>query len=116
MLRSAAKSDPSDAELPTKISILDNNIAKGDYDVGNKTPIEMLESEKTTYGNEWYTYQYRNDNLENHRGQEYSLILGQCIQLLQDKMNQDTAWNSTSTSYNLLFLLVLIEKTVLAQT
>ena len=31
-------------------------------------------------------------------------------------MNQDTAWNATSTSYDPLVLIQLIEKTVLAQT
>ena len=56
MLREASTDDPSDAELPTKIAILDNEIAKGDYDIANKIPIYMSESEKTTYGNEWRTY------------------------------------------------------------
>ena len=51
MIRSAEKSDPSDAKLPTKIAILDNNIAKGYFDIANKIPIEMLESEKNVYEN-----------------------------------------------------------------
>ena len=39
-----------------------------------------------------------------HRGQAFSLILGQCIQLLQDRMKQDTNWNTASTSYDPLDL------------
>ena len=34
---------------------------------------------------------------------------------MKDNINQDTAWNSISTSYNPLILLKLIEKTILAQ-
>ena len=59
-----------------KIAILDNDISKGYYDLSKKIPIEMLESEKTAYVNEWRTYQELNTNLEKHRGQKYSLILG----------------------------------------
>ena len=107
-LRSAATADPSDAELQMKVAILDNEVTKWDYDIANEIPIEMSESEKTAYVNEWCTYQEWNSNLENHRGQAYSLILGQFTQLLQDKMKQDTDWNVTSTSYKPLVLLQLI--------
>ena len=51
-----------------------------------------------------------------HRGQGFSLILGQCTQLLQDKMKQDTEWNVVSTSYGSLTLYRLIENTILGQT
>ena len=36
MLRAAATADPSDADLPTNIEILDNDIAKGDFDLSRK--------------------------------------------------------------------------------
>ena len=48
MLRSAATSDP---ELPTKLEIPDNEIAKVDYDTANRISIKMSESKKTAYGN-----------------------------------------------------------------
>jgi hypothetical protein len=51
-----------------------------------------------------------------HRWQAFSLILGQCTQLLQDRMKQDTDWNAASTSYNPLDLYQLIKKMMLAQT
>jgi hypothetical protein len=44
------------------------------------------------------------------------LIQGQCTQLLQDKMKQDTDWAVVSTSYDPLMLYRLIERTILAQT
>ena len=45
----------------------------------------------------------------------YSLILRQCTKLLQYKMEQDTAWDTTSNSNNPLVLLQLLEKITLAQ-
>ena len=68
MLRAEATADPSDSEIPMKIAILYNEIAKGYYDIANKITVEMSESDDTSYGNEWRTYQEQNANLENHRG------------------------------------------------
>ena len=76
----------------------------------------LTDSEKTQNNNDWRTYRERNASLAKHRGQTYSLILGQCSQLLKDKMKQDTEWNSVSISYDPLTLYRLIEKTILAQT
>ena len=41
ILRAAETSEPSDAELPTKIKIMDNEVTKGDYDLANKIHIDM---------------------------------------------------------------------------
>jgi hypothetical protein len=48
--------------------------------------MELNNSEKTQFSNEWRTFQERNVNLIEHRGQAFSLIQGQCTKLLQDKM------------------------------
>ena len=53
--------------------------------------------------------------MEKHIGQAFSPILGQCTEILQDKIKQDTAWDTTRTSYNPLVKLQLIEKIVLEQ-
>jgi hypothetical protein len=82
-----------------QLAILDNEIAEGNYKQNNEVPIEMSDSEKTQYSNDWRTYRERNALLTKHRGQAFSLILGQCTQLLQDRMKQDTDWNMTSTSW-----------------
>ena len=44
------------------------------------------------------------------------MILGQFVQQLLDRMNQDTSWVMVETSYDPLALVDLIENTVLAQT
>jgi hypothetical protein len=111
----AAAALGADPDAPMQLAILDNEIAEGNYKQNNEVPIEMSDSEKTQYSNDWRTYRERNALLTKQRGQAFSLILGQCTQLLQDRMKQDTDWNITSTSYNPLELYRLIEKTTLAQ-
>ena len=83
----------TDPEAPMKLAILNNAIAEGEFEQNMEVPIDMSDSEKTQYSNEWRSYRERNTQLTKHRGQAFSLILGQCTQLLQDKMKQDTDWN-----------------------
>jgi hypothetical protein len=83
---------------PMKLVILKNEIAQGKFEASVKIPIDLNDSEKTQHINNWRSYQERNANLLKHRGQAFSLILGQCTQLLQDKMKQDADWTAVSTS------------------
>ena len=102
-----------DYTAPMKLAILENKSAQGDYKTNVDVHIIMTDSEKTQSSNEWQTYRERNVQLTKHRGQGFSLILGQCTQLLQDKTNQDKEWNMVRTSYDPLTLYQLIEKTFL---
>jgi hypothetical protein len=99
-----------------QLAILQNEIAQADLELSEPVPIQFTDSEKTQNSNDWRTYRERNASLAKHRGQTYSLILGQCSQLLKDKMKQDADWSTVSVSYDPLTLYRLIEKTVLAQT
>jgi hypothetical protein len=105
-----------DPNAPMQLALLDNEIAEGNYQQNNEVPIKMSDSEKTQYNNDWRTYQERNTLLMKHRGQAFSLILGQCTQMLQDRMKQDTNWNMACTSYDPLDLYQLIKKMMLAAT
>jgi hypothetical protein len=86
----AAAALGADPDAPMQLAILDNEIAEANYKQNNEVPIEMSDSEKTQYSNDWRTYRERNALLTKDRGQAFSLILGQCTQLLQDRMKQDT--------------------------
>jgi hypothetical protein len=105
-----------DPDAPMKLAIIHNEISQGDVLSSNEVAMELNDSEKTQFSNEWRTFRERNANLIKHRGQAFSLIQGQCTQLLQDKMKQDTEWTNVSTSYDPSTLYRLIEITVLAQT
>jgi hypothetical protein len=96
-----------------KLVILQKDIAEGYFAANIEVPVELNDSEKTQFSNDWCTFQERNANLIKHRGRSFSLIQGQCTQLLQDKMKQDTDWNTVSISYDALTLYRLIERTVL---
>jgi hypothetical protein len=105
-----------DMEAPMKLALLQNEIAQGEFSASVEVPIVLNDSHKTQFRNEWGTYRECNANLIKHRGQAFSLIQGQCTQLLQDKMKQDTDWAVVSTSYDPLKLYSLIDRTILAQT
>lgn len=105
-----------DPDTPLRLALLQNNIAQGDFDALEPVPMQLTDNEKTSYSNAWRTYREQNASLLKHRGQAYSLILGQCTQLLQDKLKQEATWNVVGVSYDPLILYQLIEKTILAQT
>jgi hypothetical protein len=105
-----------DMGAPMKLALLQNEIAQGGFSANVEVPIVLNDSHKNQFSNEWRTYRELNDNLIKHRGQVFSLIQGQCTQLLQDKMKQYTDWAVVSTSYYPLTLYRLIKLTILAQT
>ena len=106
----------ADPDVPVRIATLENEIAFAALDAQEPVPMELTDEEKTQYSNAWRTYRERKARLEKNRGQAYSLILGQCTQLLQDRFHQDNDWNTVSASFDPLQLYRLIEKTILAQT
>jgi hypothetical protein len=79
-------------------------------------PVELADSDKNQFSNDWRTFRERNTNLIKQRGQAFSLIQGQCTQLLQDKMKQNTDWNNVNIWYDRLTLYRLIDRTVVAHT
>ena len=54
--------------------------------------------------------------LKKSRGKIYSLLLGQCTQVLINKMKQDVDWVTISDFFNPIALFKLIEKFVLKQS
>jgi hypothetical protein len=56
----AATALGTDPDAPMQLAILDNEIAEGNYKQNNEVPIEMSDSEKTQYSNDWRTYRERN--------------------------------------------------------
>jgi hypothetical protein len=86
----AAVTAAVDPEAPMKFVVLNNAIAEGDFKQNVEVSINMFDSEKAQYSNEWRSYREWNAQLLKHRGQALSLSLRQCTQLLQDTMKQDT--------------------------
>ena len=107
---------PEDEQDVLAIAELENEIAIGDLELNEPVPVQLTADEKTQYDNAWRAYRHRKDRLEKNRGQCYSLVLGQCTQLLQDRMQQDTQWDTVKTSNDPLQLYALIKRTVQGQT
>jgi hypothetical protein len=107
---------PGDRSLVMELAKLNQDIAQADFEAAQDVPIKLNDQEQNDYPNECRNHSRRISTLETHQGQAYSLILGQCTKLLQDKMKQDASWNTVSTSYDPLKLYRLIERVVLKQT
>jgi hypothetical protein len=107
---------PGNHSLVMELAKLNQDIAQADFEVAQDMPIKLNDQEQIDYSNKCQDHSRRISTLETHRGQAYSLILGQCTQLLQDKMKQDASWTMVSASYNPLELYRLIKQVVLKQT
>ncbi len=99
-----------------ELAKLNQDIAQADFEAAQDVPIELNDQEQIDYSKECRNHSRRISILETHQGQAYSLIFGQCTQLLQDKMKQDESWTTVTTSYDPLELYRLIEWVVLKQT
>jgi hypothetical protein len=107
---------PGDRSMVMELAKLNQDIAQADFEAAQDVPIKLNDQEQINYSNKCRNHSRRISMLETHQGQAYSLILGQCTQLLQDKMKQDASWTTISASYNPLELYRLIKWVVLKQT
>ncbi len=105
-----------DRSLVMELAKLNQDIAQADFEAAQDVPIKLNDQEQIDYSNECRNHSRRISTLETHLGQVYSLILGHCTQLLQDKMKQDASWTTVSASYGPLKLYRLIKQVVLKQT
>jgi hypothetical protein len=87
-------------EAPMQLATLQNEIAQGDIESGNPIPIQLLQIPRRLRAAMTAGEPAENEMLAwlNNGGQTHSLILGQCFQLLRDKMKQDTDWTAVSVS------------------
>ena len=88
-----------------KLSELQNDMSMKSVAHALPMEIKICSDEETEHHGKWRTYIDSNDPLDKHRGQVFSVIIGQCMQQLLDKMKQDTSWTMVSTSYDALALL-----------
>jgi hypothetical protein len=78
--------------------------------------MKLTKDEKTSHSNVWRSHHESSNSLKKSRGKIYSLLLGQCTQVLVDKMKQDTDWVTISGSFDPISLFKLIKKFVLKQS
>ncbi len=78
------------AQLQYAIAKVENQVEDIFYHQGQEVPYNLTDSEKLKYGNKSKTHSQCIATLEKHCGNVYALIYGQCTQILQDKMKQET--------------------------
>jgi hypothetical protein len=107
---------PTNCGLLEELQEVDNKIAKGDIKLNDEVKMKLTDDEKIAHSNAWRTHRETTESLKKSRGKVYSLILGQCTQVLIDKMNQDADWVTISESFDHPLLFKLIKKFVLKQS
>jgi hypothetical protein len=91
-------SAPTNRGLLKELHEVDDQIAKGDIKLKDEVEMKLTNNEKTAHSNVWRTHRKSSDSLKKSRGKIYSLLLGQCTQVLVDKMKQDADWQAASDS------------------
>ncbi|MGL5935066.1 MAG: hypothetical protein ACRCZI_05535, partial [Cetobacterium sp.] len=104
------------ATLSVQEAELENEIEQLRYEIDNPPAVELRGAEKAEYDGEWKTYNLRQSKLVAHRGQIHSTMIGQCTQLLKDKLKQDADYSHVMDSCDPLKLRKLIEKIILSQS
>ncbi len=112
----AERDQNTDIDYSIEIAELENEIDEAVYEQSQDVPYKLTQAKVLEYSNEFKLHSHRVANLEKHRGIVYLLIIGQCTQILQDKMKQDQRWNAVSASYKPLDLYKLIKRVILRQT
>ena len=107
---------PTDRGLLKEMREVDDQIARGDIKLTDEVDMKLTDDERTAHSNAWRTHRETTESLKKSRGKIYSLLLGQCTQVLVDKMKQDTDWVSISDSFDPHRLFKLIERFVLKQS
>jgi hypothetical protein len=95
----AAIADGEDAAAPMSLlAILENKIEAATCQAAAVDPsIKSNETEKTEHDNAWRTCCKLNSRLETQRGQAFSMIRGQCMQVLPSRQDEtprplDNGW------------------------
>jgi hypothetical protein len=95
---------------------VNDDITKGEIELADEVNMRLTEDEKIFHSNAWRTHGETNESLKKSRGKIYSLLIGQCTQVLVNKMKQDADWVMISESFDPILLFKLIEKFVLKQS
>jgi hypothetical protein len=82
-------SAPTDHGLLKELCEVDDQIAKGGIELKDEVKMKLTDNEKTAHSNAWRSHRELSNSLKKSRGKIYSLLLGQCTQVLVDKMKQD---------------------------
>jgi hypothetical protein len=87
---------------------IEDQILKCEIDLNNKGEMKLTDDKKMAHSNAWPSHCKTTEDLKESREKVYSLLLGQCTQVLVDKMKQDTTWMTVSEMFHPILLFRLI--------
>jgi hypothetical protein len=90
------KANSTNHALLKEMHEINDDITKGEIDLKIEVKMKLTEDEKTSHSNAWRSHHKSSNSLKKSRGKFCSLLLGQCTQVLVDKMKQDTDWVTIS--------------------
>jgi hypothetical protein len=108
--------NPTSRSLLKEMREVEDQLAQAEIELTDEVDMKLTEDEKIAHANAWRSHRETTESLKVSRGKVYSLLFGQCTQVLVDKMKQDTDWVTISESFDPILLFKLIEKYVLKQS
>ncbi len=107
---------PSNQDLMKERREIEDQILKCEIDLNDEVEMKLTDDKKMAHSNAWRSHHETTESLKKSRGKVCLLLLGQCTQVLVDKMKQDTTWVMASESFDLILLFKIIKKFVLKQS
>ncbi len=67
---------------------IEDQILKCEIDLNNEVEMRLTNNKRMAHSNAWCSHRETTEGLKKSRGKAYSLLLGQCTQVLVDKMKK----------------------------
>jgi hypothetical protein len=112
---SKISNSPTNCALLKEMHEINDKIACCKIKLKDKIDMKLTNAKKMAHSYAWQTHRKTTESLKKSRGKAFSLILGQCTQVLVDKMMQDADWIEMSKLFDPTLPFKLVEKFVLKQ-
>ncbi len=101
---------PNNQNLMKERREIEDQILKCEIDLNDEVEMQLMDDKKMAQSNAWHRHCETSEGLKKSRGKMYCLLLGQCTQVLVDKMKQGTTWVMVSELFDPILLFKLIKK------
>ena len=117
-IETAILAAPNDMSLAEKLIDVTEKKSMAEQELLDEPQIEsvMTLDKRYYHSNAHRTHREDNHKLVENRAKIYSLLIGQCTVLSKDKMKGEVEWIDIANKYDHIWIVQLIEKTVLKQT
>jgi hypothetical protein len=100
---------PSNQDFMKERREIEDRILKCEIDLNDEAEMKLMDDKKMAHSNAERSHCETTEGLKMSRGKVYSLLLGQCTQVLVDKMKQNTTWVMVSELFDPILQFKLIE-------